>query len=113
MAFQSEKRISWLKRVTTNSVGVMASRLGLSPHTVHTYRERLYRKLGVDSFCQVMSVVFATYVALEREPEWLSPRTKSTDEKDPTPVRGKDHAVPASDNSCADTSVDWKSLAIT
>ncbi len=47
------------------SVGVMAARLGLSPHSIHTYRQRLYRKLGVDSFCKVMSVVFATHIALE------------------------------------------------
>lgn len=49
-----------------DSVGVIAARLGLSPHTVHTHRERLYRKLNVNSLCQVMSVVFAAHVSLER-----------------------------------------------
>jgi DNA-binding CsgD family transcriptional regulator len=50
-----------------DNVAVMAKRMGLSQHTIHTYRERLYRKLGVRSFCQVVAVAFGAYVAL-REP---------------------------------------------
>lgn len=48
------------------SVTRMAGRLGVSAHTVHTYRERVFRKLGVHSFCQVMSAVFVTFLAMER-----------------------------------------------
>lgn len=44
----------------------VARALGLSESTVHTYRERLYRKLGVASPCQVLAVVFATHVLLSR-----------------------------------------------
>lgn len=37
--------------------GEMATRLGISKHTVHSYFERLYRKLGVSSRCQVLACV--------------------------------------------------------
>jgi len=47
------------------NVAVMAECMGLSAHTVHTYRERLYRKLGVRSLCQVVAVAFTTHVRLE------------------------------------------------
>ncbi len=33
---------------------VIANRLGISPHTVHTHFERLYRKLSVHSRCQLL-----------------------------------------------------------
>jgi DNA-binding CsgD family transcriptional regulator len=46
------------------TVDGLAARLGLSPHTVHTYRERVYRKLGVSSVAQVLSVVFAMHLSL-------------------------------------------------
>jgi hypothetical protein len=36
--------------------------MGISPNTVHTYRDRLYRKLGVGSFCQVIAIAFGSYV---------------------------------------------------
>ena len=45
----------------------IACSLGISQHTVHSYRERLYRKLGVNSFCQVFAVCFATHITLERD----------------------------------------------
>lgn len=48
------------------NVSVIAAHLGLSPNTVHTYRERLYRKLGVSSFCQVIAVVFAAHLVVEQ-----------------------------------------------
>ena len=47
-----------------DSVIVCARRLNISSHTVLTYRRRLYTKLRVRTFCQVLSVVFATYVGL-------------------------------------------------
>jgi DNA-binding CsgD family transcriptional regulator len=56
-----------------DSVVVCARRLNISSHTVLTYRRRLYRKLSVRTFCQVLSVVFATFVGLsagaEAEPQ--------------------------------------------
>ena len=48
-----------------DSVGGMARALGLSPNTIHTYRDRLFRKLRVTNFCQVMVTVFRCYVATE------------------------------------------------
>lgn len=45
---------------------VIADHLGISPHTVHTHLERLYRKLGVNSRCQATVRVFAEYVGLEQ-----------------------------------------------
>jgi DNA-binding CsgD family transcriptional regulator len=50
----------------------LAVRLGLSRHTVHTYRERIYRKLGVNSPAQVLSIVFATHLVLFESPRILS-----------------------------------------
>jgi DNA-binding CsgD family transcriptional regulator len=44
---------------------VIANHLDISPHTVHTHLERLYRKLGVNSRCQATVRVFAEYVRLE------------------------------------------------
>ena len=40
----------------------IAERLRLSRHTIHTYRERLYRKLGVNSASQVVAVAFSVHV---------------------------------------------------
>jgi len=45
----------------------MAKKLGISDHTVQTHLERLYRKLGVSSRCEVVVRLFATYVSLQRE----------------------------------------------
>jgi DNA-binding CsgD family transcriptional regulator len=46
----------------------MAASLSISPHTVHTHLERLYRKLRVSSRCQVVSRIFQQYVNLEAPP---------------------------------------------
>ncbi len=40
-------------------------RLKMSPHTVHTHLERLYKKLGVASRSHLIVRVFAEYVHLE------------------------------------------------
>jgi DNA-binding CsgD family transcriptional regulator len=48
-----------------DSVSAIAAGLRISPHTVRTHRERLYRKLQVNSPCQVLSVCFAAHVVLE------------------------------------------------
>ncbi|RMG49200.1 MAG: LuxR family transcriptional regulator [Acidobacteria bacterium] len=38
--------------------------LGISEHTFHTYLERLYRKLGVHSRCELIVRIFAEYRAM-------------------------------------------------
>jgi DNA-binding NarL/FixJ family response regulator len=43
----------------------IAVSLGISPHTVHTHFERLYRKLGVTSRLTLVSRVFVEYLWLE------------------------------------------------
>jgi DNA-binding CsgD family transcriptional regulator len=42
----------------------MAASLSISPHTVHTHLEQIYRKLRVTSRCQVVSRIFEQYVNL-------------------------------------------------
>jgi DNA-binding CsgD family transcriptional regulator len=42
----------------------IAQTLGLAPSTVHTYRDRLYRKLGVASLTQALALAFAVHVEL-------------------------------------------------
>jgi DNA-binding NarL/FixJ family response regulator len=42
----------------------IATRLGISAHTVHTHVERLFRKLCVSSRCQVIVRIFQEYVGL-------------------------------------------------
>jgi DNA-binding CsgD family transcriptional regulator len=46
----------------------MALSLGISDHTVQTHLERLYRKLGVGSRCEVVVHLFAAYVTLTHAP---------------------------------------------
>ena len=43
----------------------MAASLSISPHTVHTHLERIYRKLRVSSRSQVVSRIFQLYVNQE------------------------------------------------
>lgn len=45
----------------------IAQRLGISPHTVHTYLERVFRKLGVNSRVQVVVRIVAELRQLEHE----------------------------------------------
>jgi DNA-binding CsgD family transcriptional regulator len=49
-------------------VSAIAAQLALSPHTVHTYRERLYRKLRVTSALELVAVLFSAHVTLSRLP---------------------------------------------
>ena len=44
-----------------------AERLGLSPHTVHTYLWRIYRKLHVQSREELLVRVFAEFRSLPRK----------------------------------------------
>jgi len=46
------------------SVAETAQAIGISEHTIHTYRDRLYRKLGARSLSEVVAIVFAAYVTL-------------------------------------------------
>ncbi len=39
----------------------IAIRLSISPHTVHTYLNRLYRKLGARNRCQLLICVFTEH----------------------------------------------------
>jgi DNA-binding CsgD family transcriptional regulator len=43
-------------------------RLGMSPHTVHTHLERLYKKIGVASRSHLILRVFAEYVRFSTAP---------------------------------------------
>ncbi len=43
----------------------IAQQLGVSPHTIHTYLGRLYRKIGVASRCGLLVRVFAEYISLQ------------------------------------------------
>ena len=45
----------------------IASELSLSSHTVHSYIERLYRKLGVSSRCQLVVRLFAAHLSACRD----------------------------------------------
>ena len=46
----------------------IAQRLGISQHTVHTHRARLFRKLGVRTTAQLFAVVVSAHLALRNEP---------------------------------------------
>lgn len=50
----------------SHKVSAIADQLALSPHTVHTYRERLYRKLRVTSALELVAAVFSAHVTLSR-----------------------------------------------
>jgi DNA-binding NarL/FixJ family response regulator len=44
----------------------LAERLGISTHTVHTYIDRLYRRLAVRSRCELVVRIFEVYVTATR-----------------------------------------------
>ncbi|MCZ6836478.1 MAG: LuxR C-terminal-related transcriptional regulator [Planctomycetota bacterium] len=54
----------------------IALRLGLSRHTVHTYIERLYRKIGVNSRTQLCIKVFSVH--LDATGEYVLPSCTNT-----------------------------------
>jgi DNA-binding CsgD family transcriptional regulator len=45
----------------------IAMRLGVSPHTVRTHLERMYRKLGVNSRVELVVLIYNTRLAMSRE----------------------------------------------
>lgn len=63
-----EAEIAALFLADDNRDGTIAERLAISPHTVHTYLERLYRKLGATSRSQVVTRIFQQYVVLANRP---------------------------------------------
>jgi DNA-binding CsgD family transcriptional regulator len=46
----------------------IALKLGVSPHTVRTHLERMYRKLGVNSRVELVVLIYNTRMAMSREP---------------------------------------------
>jgi DNA-binding CsgD family transcriptional regulator len=52
----------------------IASRLGISPHTVHTYIARLYLKLGVRSRSQLIMRVTAEHIGHSQQARALASR---------------------------------------
>lgn len=44
----------------------IAVRLGISPHTVHTHLDRIYRKINVGNRCDLVLKVFASYLMLQQ-----------------------------------------------
>lgn len=53
--------------LTNERIAAISNELGISEATVHTYRERLFRKLRVSSCAQLIAVTFATYVELTQD----------------------------------------------
>lgn len=71
----SQREVQILRCILNDdSEAAAAEALGMSPHTVHTHVERLYRKLGVNSRCQTAVRIFATYVALLEQPRRILKR---------------------------------------
>jgi DNA-binding CsgD family transcriptional regulator len=50
--------------VTDLHEDLIASTLGISKHTVHTHLDRIYRKVGAHSRCQLAVKLFSTYVTM-------------------------------------------------
>jgi DNA-binding NarL/FixJ family response regulator len=58
-----ESQIVFLMAADCSEVDI-AQELTISAHTVHSYKERIYRKLRVRSPCAVLMKVFETWVSL-------------------------------------------------
>ena len=59
-----EAEIAKLLLRDDNRDDAIADQLAISRHTVHTYLERLYRKLGATSRSQAVTRIFQEYVAM-------------------------------------------------
>ena len=65
---EREAQIARLLLSDDNREDTIATVLAISPHTVHTHLERLYRKLGVTSRCHVVARIFRRYVEMAAGP---------------------------------------------
>lgn len=60
----SQREVDVIQRLCSDEPeAVIAHQLGISPHTVHSHMERLYRKLNVASRAQVVIRLFREYIA--------------------------------------------------
>jgi len=82
---EREAQIAQLLLGDDNREETIAATLAISPHTVHTYLERLYRKLGVTSRCQVVARMFQEYVELASEERTRQPRPRRRGVLDSSP----------------------------
>ena len=65
----SERQLQIVQRVFDGQDEASISRvLDISPHTVHTHMERLYRKLGVRCRCELIVRVFLAYLSRHSVP---------------------------------------------
>jgi DNA-binding CsgD family transcriptional regulator len=66
---EREAQVASLILADGSCESAMAASLSISPHTVHTHLERIYRKLRVTNRCQVVSRIFQLYVNQEAATE--------------------------------------------
>jgi DNA-binding CsgD family transcriptional regulator len=69
----------------------MGARLGISPHTVHTHLERLYRKLGVRGRVQLVVRALGTCLAQMRSSDSALPSDPSANRVSPEQVTAEHH----------------------
>jgi DNA-binding CsgD family transcriptional regulator len=63
----SDRELQITKQVFNDEKeATIARKLGISSHTVHTHLERLYRKLGVSSRCELLVRIFGEHLGGER-----------------------------------------------
>jgi DNA-binding CsgD family transcriptional regulator len=67
----------------------IADNLKVSPHTVHTHCERLYRKLGVTGRVRLALRVMDEYIALTLAPGTILPPLCASFAAGRCPLRGK------------------------
>jgi DNA-binding CsgD family transcriptional regulator len=70
----SDRELQIVQRVFDDQKeDLIAAELGISPHTVRTYFQRLYAKLSVASRAQLVVRVMAAYLAAAQPPEPFPP----------------------------------------
>jgi DNA-binding CsgD family transcriptional regulator len=69
------------RTIEGESEGEIAQRLGISPHTVHTHLERLYRKLRVSNRPHLVGRVLEAYARILRHKS-AAPRSSVADSAD-------------------------------
>ena len=68
---------------------IIAAKLRISPHTVHTHSERLYHKLGVSERVKLVLRVMEKYVSLTLSPDNTLPPLCANFAGGRCPLRGK------------------------